>query len=242
MSLHNSGKILLGLYANGVLRMWNMMEARCKYKRKVNVLTEFDMHSDHEDEDLEVTELRKKDLTEYQKQPVSVLWEPSQGQLFCILFNNLLEVFNVNDESAADLPCSFSVFDIQLTSVAFIGVDSLVASDVEGNLQVLSNIKSQEGLGLKTINTKFERIRQGKCLYEQSSKQFQFLAAISTDSRIAVWDRKRISEFDHDLGELKADRVVKAKDKLTCLQITDFSHLSIKKTKLLGKRTHQQAS
>jgi hypothetical protein len=38
MSLHPSGKMLLALYDNGVLRLWNMMEARCNFKRKVGVI------------------------------------------------------------------------------------------------------------------------------------------------------------------------------------------------------------
>ena len=37
MSLHNSGKMLIALYANRVFRLWNLMEARCKYKTKLNV-------------------------------------------------------------------------------------------------------------------------------------------------------------------------------------------------------------
>ena len=40
MSMHPSGRILLALYGNGVLRLWNLMEARCQYKRKVGVLDE----------------------------------------------------------------------------------------------------------------------------------------------------------------------------------------------------------
>ena len=40
MNMHPSGRILLALYGNGVLRLWNLMEARCQYKRKVGVLDE----------------------------------------------------------------------------------------------------------------------------------------------------------------------------------------------------------
>jgi len=68
MSLHLSGKILLAMYANGVLRLWNMMEARCKYKRKVNVLEEKDaMESENEDADLEIRNTKKSDLNEFQR-------------------------------------------------------------------------------------------------------------------------------------------------------------------------------
>jgi len=40
MSLHPSGKMLLALYDNGVMRLWDMMQARCVYKRKMGLLPE----------------------------------------------------------------------------------------------------------------------------------------------------------------------------------------------------------
>ena len=35
MSLHRSGKLLLAIYQNRVVRLWNLMNARCTFKRKV---------------------------------------------------------------------------------------------------------------------------------------------------------------------------------------------------------------
>ena len=142
MSLHPSGKMLLAVYGNGVLRLWNLMEARCKYKRKLNVIEEnAGEESENDDPDLaDVQDLRRKDLTEYQRQPTEIKWEPSAGNMFAVLSNNLIEVYNVNDESGAELPCSHAVFDIQLTSFDFISPTTIVASDSEGNLQILSNI------------------------------------------------------------------------------------------------------
>jgi hypothetical protein len=46
MSLHPSGKMLLALYDNGVLRLWNMMEARCNFKRKVGVIEDIEINND----------------------------------------------------------------------------------------------------------------------------------------------------------------------------------------------------
>jgi hypothetical protein len=54
MSMHPSGRILLALYGNGVLRLWNLMEARCQYKRKVGVLEENpEISQDESEQDLE---------------------------------------------------------------------------------------------------------------------------------------------------------------------------------------------
>ena len=37
-SMHPTGKMLLALYDNGVLRLWNLMDARCHFKRKVGIV------------------------------------------------------------------------------------------------------------------------------------------------------------------------------------------------------------
>jgi hypothetical protein len=38
MSLHHSGKMLLALYENNMLRLWNMMTARCVFKKKMGLI------------------------------------------------------------------------------------------------------------------------------------------------------------------------------------------------------------
>jgi WD40 repeat protein len=64
MSLHPSGKILLALHANGVLRLWNMLEARCKFKRKIDVIEGVNNdESEHSDADLEITVQKKNNLS-----------------------------------------------------------------------------------------------------------------------------------------------------------------------------------
>jgi hypothetical protein len=51
MSLHKSGKMLLALYANGMLRLWNMMNARCTFKRKVGLVDEPEKIEEDQGED-----------------------------------------------------------------------------------------------------------------------------------------------------------------------------------------------
>ena len=50
LSMHNSGRMLLALYANGMLRLWNMLDARCIFKKKVGLVKESEVE-DEEDED-----------------------------------------------------------------------------------------------------------------------------------------------------------------------------------------------
>ena len=42
MSLHKSGKMLLALYDNAVLRLWNMQSARCTFKKKIGLIEDMD--------------------------------------------------------------------------------------------------------------------------------------------------------------------------------------------------------
>jgi len=82
MSLHQSGSMLLALYDNGVLRLWNMMEARCNYKKKLGVLDEVvegQEEKEESDQDLEITELKKEDLKDLERKPIVVKWEPSKS-------------------------------------------------------------------------------------------------------------------------------------------------------------------
>jgi len=74
--------MLLALYDNGVLRLWNMMEARCNYKKKLGVLDEVvegQEEKEESDQDLEITELKKEDLKDLERKPIVVKWEPSKS-------------------------------------------------------------------------------------------------------------------------------------------------------------------
>ena len=140
MSLHKSGKLLLAIYQNRVLRLWNLMNARCTFKRKVCLSDdkEYDAEKkkvresddeDHlldeeagEDEQVEMkVELSKKDLSEHDREPVEIKWEPSESKIYAILYRRMIEVFNVEDESGGEHPCSYSIFDSVASSFDFIG-------------------------------------------------------------------------------------------------------------------------
>lgn len=234
MSLHPSGKILFALYANGVLRLWNMMEARCKSKRKMGVIVDNAEHTDNEDADLEITVTKKKDLSEHDRQPIQVLWEASKGTVYAVLYNKMVEVFSVHSEKE-DEPITQTIFDSQVNSMAFISATSLVVSDTVGNLHLLKNIGDDEKFVLQQMKTKFERIKEVKASYTQE-RGYDYLAAISNDSRIGIYDCAKVMEFDEDLEEVKASKVIKYNGRLTCIAINNL--VPPKKKKLLGKRAH----
>ena len=53
LSMHRSGRMLLALYGNGVLRLWNMLDARCLFKKKVG-LSGSEGYGDGEEEEGDV--------------------------------------------------------------------------------------------------------------------------------------------------------------------------------------------
>lgn len=63
-----------------------------------------------------------KDLSEFERKPIEVKWEPSDGKYFAILFNKMIEIYDLSkNESAEDKPCSRVILDFNATSFDFIG-------------------------------------------------------------------------------------------------------------------------
>ena len=80
LSVHKSDRMLLALYANGMLRLWNLLDARCIFKRKAGVATESDIEDDEEEVD-EEEKAQKEEITfaasAANSSPNMVRWEAS---------------------------------------------------------------------------------------------------------------------------------------------------------------------
>ena len=137
----------------------------------------------------------------------------------------MLEVYAVEDEK----PKNNAIFDVNSTSFDYISPTQICVSNEQGNFTILKNITSS--IAINIIHTKFPRIRQIKTCFDGS---FQFVASISTDCKLAIWSCEKLSEFTEDLEELKADRVVKSKTRLTSIAINNFGD-----SKVLGKRSRE---
>jgi protein MAK11 len=53
LSMHKSQRMCLALYANGMLRLWNLLDARCIFKKKVGLIDEEQSSSDNDEEESE---------------------------------------------------------------------------------------------------------------------------------------------------------------------------------------------
>ena len=174
------------------------------------------------------------------------------------MYRRMLEVYDLAEpkaqsgakagasKSGGDTPCSSVILDFPATSFDFIGNNKLVISDEKGNLIVLKNIHKAEKLRMNLIKTKFSRIRQVKTCRNKDD-QFSFMAAVTTDSKMALWPCQALLEFKNDLEELKPTKVVKSKQRLTCLAMNNLDTISTKSPsdkkdkKLLGKRQREES-
>ncbi|MCR2129941.1 hypothetical protein NSX24_24360, partial [Salmonella enterica] len=78
------------LYANGMLRLWNLLDARCIFKKKVGIQAE---SSEDEDADEEEKKQPVFKLKTFNMTPERVKWEPSKGTMYAVLFNRMLEIY-----------------------------------------------------------------------------------------------------------------------------------------------------
>ena len=70
-SLHQSGRMLLVIYENNMMRLWNLLDGRCSFKQKKGL-----------DEDEKVA---------YRVH--SIKWEPEEGLNYALLYDRKLEVY-----------------------------------------------------------------------------------------------------------------------------------------------------
>ena len=71
-SLHKTGRMLLVVYENNMFRLWNLLDGRCIFKRKLGL-------------DEETGKVAFKAL--------QVKWEPLESNLFAILYDKKIEVY-----------------------------------------------------------------------------------------------------------------------------------------------------
>ena len=195
--------MLLALYANGVLRLWNLLDGRCIFKKKVGMSAAEDDGDNSEDvqdavdeekADIEAqrhlqTEQARKVLKQFEQLSMraeQVQWEPTQGNQFAVLFSRVLEVYYVEQEE----PLHSITFDNNQTSFSYVGNKQIVVSDDKGRLSVLYNI-DQSSAVMRIVKTNFTR-----CKSVQASPDHRFVSVVTNNS-IAVWGMEELkASFD----------------------------------------------
>ena len=95
LSLHQSGRLLLVVYENNMFRLWNLLDGRCSFKKKVGL-------------DQETSKIMFKVL--------QVKWEPSKGQSYALLFDKKVEVYSSEKEE----PLSSVTSEVKFVSMDFV--------------------------------------------------------------------------------------------------------------------------
>lgn len=145
--MHNSQRMCLALYGNKMLRLWNLLDARCIFKKKVGILEEDKDSDDEEDDDNSEDDVQTKQNAEllagkFQNSPELVKWEPRQGQLYAVLFDRLLEIFSVDSDEVLHQIS----FDTIQTGFEFVTSDSVVVTDEKGRLTLLTKVDKPESI------------------------------------------------------------------------------------------------
>lgn len=126
--------MLIVVYDNNMFRLWNLLDGRCIFKRKLGL-------------DLETNKVVNK--------AIQVKWEPTNGLHYAILYEKKLEVFTADKE----LPVSSVTTDVNFNCMEFVSESEIVTADVSGKLTFVKNIQEEEKTTITLINTKIARFR-----------------------------------------------------------------------------------
>ena len=126
--------------------------------------------------------------------PVRVMWEPTQGKQYAVLFSRLLEVYSVDEEE----PVHSVTFDTNQTSFTYVGRTQIVVSDDKGRLSVFYGVQndkgdSGEGVQMFLVKTDFTRFKS-----LQASPDHSFFSVL-TNSSVAIWGTQALKKvFDEN--------------------------------------------
>lgn len=158
--------------------------------------------------------------------PERVKWEPSKGLSYAVLFNRMLEIYNI--ESDKDGQASHSItFDSNQTSFDFLSPKEILVSDEKGRVTLLSSIDKQDSIEMKIALTGLKRIKK-----VETSPDFNFFVTLTSES-VAIWNTKEfmsdLAENETDLMvELEPQKVIKRTQRLTACSITIIKEIGHK--------------
>jgi WD40 repeat protein len=162
--------MLLVVYDNNMFRLWNLLDGRCLFKRKLAV----------DDDTNKVTH-----------KALQVRWEPKAGHLYAILYDKKLEVYKPEVEA----PLSSVQSDIVFNAFDFVSETEVVIADASGKLTFVKNIETEEKTTITLINTKIARFRDLRCHPDSD-----VLVGVSTEGKIAFYSVSELRKFHLEIG------------------------------------------
>ena len=231
-----------------------MLDARCLFKKKVGLTSQSSESEDDADiDDGESVEEEKQDKAESKNlksnatkqvlkqfdriniRPEQVMWEPTEGKLYAVLFTRLIEIYSVE----ADEPLHTLTFDTSQTSFTFLGSSQIVCADDRGRMTVFRGVDKTDGeVEMRLIKTSAKRLKS-----LQASPDSSFFSVI-TDTSVAIWSNADLSEAfaseDSDMMQrLKPTHEIPTAQRLLCSSVTIITEQEkktiVKKTKVNKK-------
>ncbi|CDW90039.1 p21-activated protein kinase-interacting protein 1-like [Stylonychia lemnae] len=188
-SLHPSGRMLLVLYENNMFRLWNMLDGRCTFKKKLGLNEE-------------------TEKVQYKVQQVK--WGGDNGEAYAILYDKKVEILGVD----SDVPKSSVTSEAIFVCMEFINQNELLLADVNGRFTYLKGIQSEATTTISIIQTKVARFRQIRHI--QGS---DIVISISTEGSISFWSLEKLQSFNNEMGNIKAVKTIKSKHRLLCMSV-----------------------
>ena len=200
--------MLLVIYDNNMFRLWNMLDGRCLFKRKLAV--------------------DEEDTNKVTHKALQVKWEPTEGNLYAILYDKKLEVFKADN----DKPLSTVTTDVAFNCMEFVSGNEIITSDVQGKLTFVKNIEDEEKTTITLINTKVTRFREIK-----SVPRSNVLVGVATEGKICFYDVEQLRKFHIEVGNAKPIKQIKSKSRFLCLAINHMTPEQAKPKKINKKKT-----
>jgi hypothetical protein len=102
------------LYENNMFRLWNLLDGRCSFKKKLGL-----------NEDSKVV-----------YKVMGIKWEPTQSKTYAVLYDKKVEIMSTD----SDKPLSSVTSDVNFVCMDFTREDELVLVDVNGRFTYLKGI------------------------------------------------------------------------------------------------------
>lgn len=209
LSMHQSQRMCLALYNNGMLRLWNMLDARCIFKKKVGLPDDDDISDGGEIEseyESEGDKFKMSIAAKYTNAPEIVKWEPLHGEMYAVLFMRMLEIYSVT----SDAPIHKIQFDCTQTGFDFIEPTTIVVTDEKARLTLLTHIEEPETISMKIVETSFVKFRSVTAAYTHDKDDF--FSTVSKEG-VEFWNTQQLlkeTQKDDDMiFKLKPAREMK---------------------------------
>ena len=167
-----------------MLRLWNMLDGRCSYKKKLGLNKEDDKMIDFK--------VRQ------------VKWEISKGEEYAIMYDKQVEVLRVDSDQPINTISA--VENSHLVSMDFINENEIIVADKEGNFTLARNIIDPEKTEICMNRTKCDRFKELKVFPGGNA-----VASISHDGKICLWDVDSLRTYGQDITTVKAKKTITSK-------------------------------